>query len=264
MGTPRSTSRWIGSVGFLVFALLLSVSPASGAVCDLTSAGASCGPSIFTNAAIFQQVSPQPTGSGVIDSFVRVQANGIEQGYNTDFRPVQFDENTSPIFTRSLLLSSVPIVNVGGINYRQFLLDINEPNGGDNELLSLDELRFYLGASGNLTGYNAGTKQLAGLSAIYDLDTGTDNFIKLDYSLNSGSGSGDMFAYIPASFFTGPNQFVYLYSKFGVNFPAGAGFEEWAVLTPTQTPIPEPTSLTLLATGLLFGARQLRRKQNRR
>ena len=49
---------------------------------------------------IVKQVDAQPTGTGVIDSFVRLQAKGtggqIEQGFNTDGRPLQFDENTSP------------------------------------------------------------------------------------------------------------------------------------------------------------------------
>ena len=54
-----------------------------------------------------------------------------------------------------------------------------------------------------LDSYNTVNKKLNGLTAIYDLDAGGDNWIKLDYSLNSGSGSGDMVAYIPNSLFTG-------------------------------------------------------------
>jgi hypothetical protein len=54
-----------------------------------------------------------------------------------------------------------------------------------------------------------------------------------------------MLAYIPNSLFTGQKQYVYLYSKFGVNFSAGNGPEEWAC-------VPEPVTLVLLGFGGLF------------
>jgi hypothetical protein len=60
--------------------------------------------------------------------------------------------------------------------------------------------------------------------------------VRLDYSLNSGSGQGDMFLLVPVSAFgaTGANEFVYLYSRFGENNANtnNAGFEEWAVVVP--------------------------------
>ncbi|MBI3823796.1 MAG: carboxypeptidase regulatory-like domain-containing protein [Planctomycetes bacterium] len=179
------------------------------------------------NDAIFRQFDAQPTGTGVINSFVRIQSNksAVQQGYNSDHRKVEFDENTSPQFTRSLTLDGVPVVDIGGVKYREFLLDINQK--ASQPLLSLDELRIYLGNAGNLTGYDATTHQLAGLNAVYDLDAGADNWILLDARLNQGSGKGDMLAYIPDSAFTG-GSYVYLYSKFGVNDTPNAGFEEWA------------------------------------
>ncbi len=182
------------------------------------------------NGAIFRTFEPQPTGTGVINSFVRVQtANGkatVEQGYNTDARPLQLDENNSPQFTRSLQLSSVPTVNIAGKVYREFLLDINQKNSAP--LLSLDQLRIYVGGAGDLTGYDAGTQQLAGLCAVYDLDAGGDHWVALNARLSHGSGSGDMLVYVPDAVFTG-GSYVYLYSKFGENVAANGGFEEWAV-----------------------------------
>src|SRR5581483_9329585 len=58
----------------------------------------------------------------------------------------------------------------------------------------------------------------------------TDHWVKMDYRLNSGSGSGDVLVYIPEAAFvrTSENPYVYLYSKFGVNFAGNSGFEEWA------------------------------------
>src|SRR5687767_13525072 len=70
------------------------------------------------NDAIFRQCDAQPTGTGFIQSFVRVQTNaGIEQGYNTDARPLQFNENNSPNFTRSLRVEDAPLVSVDGVLY---------------------------------------------------------------------------------------------------------------------------------------------------
>jgi len=201
----------------------------SGTPLDLTTHGAVG----EANGAIFRQFDAQPTGTGVINSFVRLQAPNakvsVQQGYNTAHRPLQFDENKSPQFTRALHLSEVPTVNIGGVVYREFLLDINQK--ASQPLLSLDELRFYVGAAGDLSGYDPATHQLAGLNAVYDLDAVGDNYVKLDARLNQGSGKGDMLAYVPDSVFAaapGSDPFVYLYSKFGVTFTANAGFEEWA------------------------------------
>jgi hypothetical protein len=199
---------------------------------DLAFAGASA---TLASGAIVQQTDAQPTGTGVIQSFVRVQsaASGgkSEQGYNTEARPLQFDENKSPSFTRSLRAEDVPTVEINGASYREFLLDINQKSSASR--LSVDEVRIYFGSQPNLTGYDSTAKTLAGLTASFDLDAGEDSSIVLDGRLNSGSGSGDMLLYVPAAAFatTAPDSYVYLYSKLGVQAGATAngGFEEWAV-----------------------------------
>lgn len=195
---------------------------------DLTVAGTDG----TINGALFQQCDAQPTGTGYIRSFVRVQganANAsIEQGYNTDARPLTMDENKSPQFTRSLLLGQVPLTSHDGTLYREFLLDINQSSS--KPLLSLDELRIYIGDQPNLSGYNATDHTLAGLAPVYDMGEG--NWVKLNYRLNAGSGSGDVFVNVPASMLgSDGSKYVYVYSKFGVNLGANSGFEEWAVRT---------------------------------
>jgi len=217
----------------------------SAATLDLSAAGVTGA----VNGAIFHQIDTQPTGTGVIDSFVRLQSNAsVEQGFNTTARKLQFDENNSPQFTRALQLGDVPKINIGGVVYREFLLDINESNSGTDSQLSLDEMRFYVGSVGNLTGYDSCTHKLAGLSAVYDLDpTGSDNWLKLDAGLNPGSGKGDLMVYVPDSVFGGnANSFLYLYSKFGVNIGNNGGFEEWAHGESTLT---ATTSITVTVTG---------------
>lgn len=184
--------------------------------------------------ALFRQSDAQPTGTGLISSFVRIQGAGVESGYNTDARPLQFQEKSGPKFTRSLRLGDVPVAVVGGVGYRQFLLDINQTSAAP--LLSLDELKIFLGDRGNPTGYDPATGRLAGTDAAYDLDAAGDTAVLLDYSLNHGSGSGDLAVLIPDRLFgsAGVNPFVTLYSSFGKTAGGNAGFEEWAVLPKTD------------------------------
>jgi hypothetical protein len=196
---------------------------------DLTTAGAQQA----VNGVIFQQGDVQPSGSGVIDSFVRIHAlggGGQEQGYNTSARPLQFNENSSPTFTRNLQLSQVPLVTIGTTNYRVFLLDVNQKSSAP--LVSLDQLQIFLGTSGNATGY--ASRQLTGAKLIFDLNPndGTDgNYVELDARLSHGSGSSDMNLCLPDSLFAGTSgdPYVYLFSRFGDHFGTHGGYEEWAV-----------------------------------
>src|SRR4051812_47970345 len=190
---------------------------------DLTHGG-----TVTINNADFVTVDQQPTGSGVIHSFVRVSAanQAVVEGYNTDGRPLQFDENNSHTFTRSQPLGDLKIVKRNGQDYYQFLLDINQESV--RPLLTLNELEIYLGNAPDLLSYSpnrsgGGTGFGPNSTFVYDLDEGTDNAIDLNYNLNSGSGSGDMFAYIPKAKFdaahsgaNAANNYVYLYSKFGI------------------------------------------------
>ena len=68
-----------------------------------------------------------------------------------------------------------------------------------------------------------------------------------------------MFAYIPASLFSG--EYVLLYSAFGLNFANNDGFEEWALRERGEgiPPIPEPASMLLFGSGLVAWAGLRRR-----
>src|SRR5262249_13202157 len=84
-----SKASRISLLALAVGALALGQSSARAAfVLDLTTHGSSGSiTGTVGGAALFQQIDHQSTGTGVIDSFVRLQHNGTEQGYNTDANP---------------------------------------------------------------------------------------------------------------------------------------------------------------------------------
>ncbi|MDB5305954.1 MAG: hypothetical protein JWO38_156 [Gemmataceae bacterium] len=208
---------------------------------------------VSANGFVAQFTHTQPTGTGVIQSFVRIQGaasgGGIEQGYNTTARPLQFDENKSPQFTRALTVGEVPTVSVNGVTYRQFLLDINQKSS--SPLLSVDEVRIFLDTVPNDTGYDPAAKTLAGKAPVFDMDAGPqgDVSVLLDARLNSGSGSGDMFLLIPDTAFANADlgTYVYLYSKMGgqPGATANGGFEEWSVRTSGTTNVLPPGTASI-------------------
>jgi hypothetical protein len=209
-----------------VAALALSAGPVKAEMFDLTGSGSG---TAEINGALFYN-SVMGSGTGYIQPFLRIQKKGVEQGYNTDYRPAQYPEMTDP-WTQSLLLSAVPTVQLDDEAwYREFLLDLNQNNSAEGRFLSLDKLEIYLGGARNLTNHPTGLG-----TKIYDLDAAADNWIFLDATLSSGSGDSDMYAYIPNELFVG-GAYVYLYSMFGVNNPANATFEEWAVRTSGISP----------------------------
>ena len=110
------------------------------------------------NGAQFDWTPEQPTGTGFIRPFLRVQANGIEQGYNTSGAPVPFDDKVGP-WTHDVTFADLQstTVTIGNTSYFKLLLDINQSSSGNHQLLSLDQLQFYTSPIGGQTTNDVGS-----------------------------------------------------------------------------------------------------------
>ncbi len=242
-------------------ALLGSFSAQADTVLNLTASPYSASDN---QGSFFARTDVQPTGTGVIKPFLTIQQKGTEHGYNTDSTntALLLDDHRAPsAWVRSVSMDEIAAVTVAGKTglYAQFLLDINETNN-DGHLLSMDKLQLFWTTDPNITGYHEtsftqgmATDGFANATKIYDLDKTIDYRVDLDYSFNHGSGSGDMYAFIPYAVIQAQlsqNKYLVMYSSFGVPDTSSAGFEEWSVMTGSHPPVGAPPEVPLPTTAL--------------
>jgi len=243
--------------------LAFSIQSANANYLDLTTAGSGS-----FGVGGFVWVDQQSTGTGVINPFLTIQANGTESGFNTNASPPL---DAKPPNTQAVRVSDFGQVNFNGTPSIRFLLDINESKGGNDELLSLDNLQVYVSTNASISSL-ANLQNPVNATKVYDIDTAgacsanspatctanASNGVNLNFALNPGSGAGDMYFYLPASLFTNPSNFLYLYSSFGAlggGYTSSDGFEEWARID-SPTAVPEPTTyafvLSLLSSAVVL------------
>lgn len=220
--------------------MLVIALPVCASMIDLSKPGSTG----TINGAIFEQCDPMhSTGTGQFNSFLRIQAKGVEEGFNVA-KGIK-----SPLDTKdstTLRVSDLPLVIRNKIPYREFYLDINQT--AKRNIVSLDDVKIAVSSSGTLSSFDE-----VFASPIYSFSSG--DWIKLNYRLEAGSGKGDMRMLIPDVLFDGKGDYVYLYSQFGANpasdsYSANAGFEEWGFKS--NLLIAEPSTVILLSSVLFF------------
>lgn len=219
------------------------------------------------NGAIYAQTDYQPAGTGVFNTFLRTEAKGNEKGYNTDGQ-VEFDTMSDP-HTHAIPVTDVPVITINDVAYREFLLDINESQGGAKRLLSLNRLELYLTSDPMIRGFDPTTGPGDGFGSkanlVYSLDGGANGngTVELDSSIvKGGSGKADMYLYVRDSLFTaaydGSNNYVVLFNQFGNPNQSDAGFEEWGLRDGggpelRLQAVPEPSSLVSSGIAAVMG-----------
>jgi VPDSG-CTERM motif len=244
----KNISIWaVGIIGFSGINTGLKAVPIT--VIDLSGGPPASG---MANGAQFFAADPRPTGTGVIDPFLREQNNGSEQGINTSIPMPPFDDKPGP-FTHDLLVSQLMPTMFMGTSYYMFSLDANQEHNGPISLINF-ELFVTTGApistaAGLMSLVSSGTPS-------FNMNGGGSQF-RVDITSQTGSGSGDMFVLVPVSDI-GTSGNLYLYAQFGADangngFPSDDGFEEWSASegTPTNGGVPDGGSTVLMLGGAL-------------
>lgn len=248
----NSATRFCFSTGVLAAAI-------SGAAHALTIdlSGAGCTGSCSgtgSNGTIYQQTLTKPTGTGVFQPFLRLDHKDSEEGYNADYGNAtqpNYDEKVGN-WTHSIQFEDLTLVDIGGTNYYEFLLDLDEPNSGDKWGISLENVQIF--NSGELSDPFPllGAGALTAANRIYNMDSNENDAVWLNGALTSGNGQMDMSMFILASAFSGIEAKDYLtfYSKFGQSdWETEGSFEEWGVRSnPSEVPV--PGTLGLLGMGV--------------
>jgi hypothetical protein len=237
----------------------------------------------FINGALFRDPSVTgSSGSGVFRDLYRLsppngQGNVIEQGYN---RPGIMDSSVPNGFDPYLKFGEL-IQDASQSSYI-FVIDINEANNTTDRYLSLDDLKIWVGGTSDPTTLPTTLEQTMSALGVpeYDMNpSGQQNMVMMDATLSSGSGSGDVFVFVPKSFFpqnTDQNANIYIYTKMG-SYTGAAGFGAGSTQEQVSIPgksiagdsttstiqsgvatIPEPSTFAALALAGLLGFRRRR------
>ena len=254
-----TTSRTRMQATLLGAAVALAFTNAGAANIDLTGGYNICAATDGATVCSANDSSGS-TGSGTFPSFVGTNGGRPATFFMYNTTNVTNDGNdvgNGAPKNRDVTLGDFAVTQVGGVDVFTFVLDINQTN--PDPILSLNHVSIFMG-DGSLTDYDAGADTLGGVAATWAMPV--DDLITLDYSLAAGSGRGDMFLYVPISFFAGfgVDDHLQLFSSFGNPNNNNDGFEEWSYLSCTQTDapcftppddVPEPGTLALLGLGLL-------------
>jgi len=212
---------------------------ANAAVVDLGTSGSGSVTNQY-GTAIFQTNNDHPTGTGVYDPFLTLQANGSEQGYNSSTG--NFDTKREPQWNHEIRFSDLQATTINGVQYFGFSVDVNEP-GGSKAGISLDALTIWTSNTVRSSTSTNSSGNFNGSLGTLRYDLGGNQILYTD--ANTGSGGGDINIYIPVSAFAGTqaNDFVYMYQRWGsADAMTQGGFEETSLIR-GLAPVPEMSTI---------------------
>ena len=192
------------------------------------------------NGALFEIGSIHPAGTGVFEPFLTIQSNGDQQGYNSSTG--NFDTKREPVWNHEIRFSDMTQTTINGTAYFGFAIDVNEPNGGGKNDITLTDLRIYTSSTVQTSMSVDGNGDFNGSLGTLRYDLGNNEVYYVDQ--NRGSGESDINVYVPVSLFAGTqgNDYVYMYQRWGsADAMTEGGFEETRLIAGI-TPIPELSS----------------------
>ena len=240
------------------------------------------GQSYWINGALFASEEQKPEGTGYIDPFLKFTTNSEQtQAYNYD-RKTWGDVTgntsygtanwTTLVETATLEVYEMP--NEAGVltDYWKFALDIDQTKSSGGHF-ALDYLTFSTSDDDSYHAPITGIDNPPTLPTFPSLGTQFytmgDNHLMLFYALNSGSGSGDLYVYVPVPASYG--DYLYLANALGykesMTFGATTydtrnndGPDEWAAYTSEYIPdVPDGGSMVMLLGMALIGLGGIRR-----
>jgi len=254
-------------------------------ILDVRTAGSSAtGTAAIGGGFMVTQAMIQPSGTGVFDPFLRIQQKEFddqERGYNTnDGTPLDVHPPAGAgNHTHALQLGDIPVVTIGGVQFREFILDVDQVANG---AISLNQIQLFqsaapIGAKNSdfslidADGTHDAVISFGSLTPVFQMNLRQNNGTSLatnnEIWADSGHGNGtaDMFLYVRDSVFANtPDSYITMFNQFGTaytfdhrtivatngTFAANSSFEEWALRGPTVNAVPAPPSAVLAAIGL--------------
>ncbi len=167
------------------------------------------------------------SGTGVFAPFYRLQASPSEAGFNTGAQNPSLN-TSSGTWTHAILVSQIPVVQVGGSNYWEVWADINESNS--TPLISLNAFEVYFTTNADLNSYP--------FTGTADLQYAFSGSFQIN-DVNQGSGRADLRYLIPVTtvpancdyFNPACTTYFVLYTQWGsppaaAQYASDGGFEE--------------------------------------